>query len=364
MAKQVPITWVIGDFESTALVEQFASSYSSYVHVGIENVEQAINTDLGLPRSPLELRTTLEPRLVILDINHSLAAFTQETVKCILGARSFGVHFLILNAQDLPLVFYPTSFPKQADQIILCPSARNIDRFIDIREANYQLVVAACKSLPPNHCLTVSNLYQQNRNYFCGDISWWGIGPGPQPSYFHLSDPWVPWLRFHSWTTAKHLFYPKRVRDRVWTLLLGQADVNSLLSKLDKECLLKVLEHGAALDSFYVTLSNLTVVLTTPDQVQYWNKDRCIPAAFIHTSHFEEFYENAVKRQIQFLNQAPTKFERLDLIVDMGVPIDTKIATSPLFNLYDVALTVFSSITCPPGIQKFVQAISIPRNLE
>lgn len=339
MAKQVPITWVIGDFRSTGLVEQSASTYSSYVHVGIEDVEQAINTDLGLPRSPLE------PRLVILDTNHSLAAFTQETVKCILGARRFGVHFLILNAQDLPLVVYPTSFPKQADQIILCPSARNIDRFIDIREANYQLVVAACKSLPPNHCLTISNLYQPNRTYLS-------------------ADPWVPWLRFQSWTREKHLFYPKRVRERVWTLLLGQADVNSLLSKLDKECLLKVLEHGAALDSRYVTLSNLTVVLTTPDQVQYWNKNRCIPAAFIHTGHFEEFYENAVKRQIQFLNQAPTKFERLDLIVDVGVPIPTRIATSPLFNLHDVALTVFSSITCPPEIQKFIQAISIPRNLE
>lgn len=322
-----PVRFVLGNYFLTQVVQEFASAYPHYIHAqSWKQVKHIIRDRANLP----SVRGDFELCLVIVDLD-SLGQGKQPignapiSSKYLRSGKPYNVHFLLLSVKGF---YVDPSIREQIDQVFFFKFdvQRNTfdlaSRFYNVnREHHCHLFTIYYSLLKPNECVVIDSQSQ--------DTSIW------QSSQL-----------LTQWTIATHLRQPPRVRQRVTMLLHGQIDANSLLSTLDKDLMVKILEYGAALDSYSIDLSenasSSSIALFTTELKKSILIAHGIPDTIIHTANFENLAKEIITRQELLLKQDPGQFKLFNVIVDQGVLIDRDFATNPLINFYDYTLSRLS----------------------
>jgi len=219
---------LVGDYASTRVVEQIASEYSTCIWSpsDIDTLLRKRRKDLA--QKPLHPKPDLW--LLIFKIDDEIFHVSPDTIrKLLMNGKHWCVDLLFLDghaqrhwnpterAEKDEILFFPSTRPRYHRHLL----RQYISPATDLDELARQL-----NTIPFGHCF----VYNSRLVY---------------DSHAALT-LWKPWPGL--WTPETHSSFPKSVRERVRLLLLAQRDAGSLLSRLDKACLMEILRYGAALD--------------------------------------------------------------------------------------------------------------------
>jgi len=319
---------LVGDYASTRVVEQIASEYSTCIW----NPEDIDALLLERKKDFVgNFRPRPEPWLLIFKIDGDTAAGPPNTIRTLLmNGRHWCVDLLFLDAhaqrrwnpmeraQLDAILFFPSTRPRYHRDLLrqyISPTATDLDELARQLDA---ILFGRCFVFDSHAALTL----------------------------------WRPWHKL--WTPESHSTFPSSVRERVRLLLLAQRDAGSLLSRLDKACLMEILLCGAALDGPLV-LRGMAVVFTSASREKHW-RHKGVPAVFIHTytPTFEEIYQNLSHRQ-KFLRQASQRVEPVNVILD---GITFKPDHDPLICIYDTSVADIDCIILPKEAMDFSKRVT------
>jgi len=219
---------LIGKYASTRVVEQIASEYSTCIW----NPEDIDALLLERKKDFIgKFKPNPKPWLIIFKIDgdnapeNNVERLPVRWWKIQVNGRHWGMDLLFLDAnarwrwnlrervQFDELMFFRSICPQYQSVML-----RQYTKDLSMRAE--EEFMCRLKTIPFGQCITLN-------------------GGGVMPL-------WKPWQKH--WTPESHSTFPPSVRERVRLLLLAQRDAGSLLSRLDKACLMEILRYGAALD--------------------------------------------------------------------------------------------------------------------
>jgi len=214
---------LVGDYASTRVVEQIASEYSKCIWNSKDINALLRKRRKVLAQKPLHPKP--EPWLLIFKMDDEIFNVSPDIIrKLLMTGRHWCIDLLFLDAhaqrhwnpmeraQVHGILFFPSTRPRYHRDLLR--------QYISPTDTDLHELARQLNTIPFGHCFVFD-------------------------SYAALT-LWKPWQNL--WTPETHSIFPRSVRERVRLLLLAQRDAGSLLSRLDKACLMEILLCGAALD--------------------------------------------------------------------------------------------------------------------
>lgn len=296
---------VAGPYRETRIVEQFLDQFQNYMWIDLKSLNERDSwKDIV---QPLKDSVSGGPGLVLIRGATRVESTYRTKVRFFQTALNHSRHsnlsILILDKNGSSKNMFPPAVRFQISHV-----------FVESKISRYFMQTFSRRDL--SKCSSI----------FDGQSgSWWLIEMVEEMNI----TPFQPWSRQVEWSPANHLNFPATVHDRVLLLLMAQYDQISLISKLDKNCMMEVLRCGAGMEEFIpsfgrpkLQLNTETVVLSQDGDLRssYWLK-RGIPGVYHHTWGSSDLIEKVVERQSNMLQKHPDKLRPFFIIIDL-VPFE------------------------------------------
>lgn len=305
---------IVGPYKNTRIVEQFTNAFASYMWIdtatirGNESWEYTVQPLISISTSSGTLS------LLLIEINHQgRADYLKSQIfhRALYSARYHGISILLLDKYGMMKIDESIPMNNLIPHVFLATVPCSLN-FIKRFYAHFKDLSRIMD--------IVGNPTKQGK--------WWKIDyqqPLWNADYTQQVDitPFEPWLRQIEWNTTNHTTFSDTVHERVLLLLMAQYDQDSLLSKLDRNCLMELLYSGAGMDEYtfqhdkpILELDSMPHVFTKSRYRSRW-AELGIPDLWIYSSDFKQIIDQIIQQRYRLLNlQGPDNVKPLYIIID------------------------------------------------